>query len=59
MRTYNYTFQVTCAGQGNVNKANVERMIDLAMQELCYDDDFVAALDEKTSVTIRVQEKTD
>jgi hypothetical protein len=29
-------------------------MIDLAMQDLVYDDEFIAALDEKESVTIRV-----
>jgi hypothetical protein len=29
-------------------------MIDLSMQELCYDDEFVAALDEKEAVSIQV-----
>jgi len=32
----------------------VEEMIDLAMQDLVYDDEFIAALDEKDSVTIQV-----
>jgi hypothetical protein len=29
-------------------------MIDLAMQDLVYDDEFIVALGEKESVTIRV-----
>jgi hypothetical protein len=29
-------------------------MIDLSMQDLVYDDEFVAALDEKEAVTIQV-----
>ncbi len=29
-------------------------MLDLAFQDLVYDDEFIAALDEKESVTIRV-----
>jgi hypothetical protein len=32
----------------------VESMIDLAMQDLVYDDVFIAALDEKEAVTIQV-----
>jgi hypothetical protein len=32
----------------------VEDMIDLAMQDLVYDDEFIAALDEKEAVTIQV-----
>jgi hypothetical protein len=31
-----------------------ESMIDLAMQDLVYDDEFITALDEKESVTIQV-----
>jgi hypothetical protein len=31
-----------------------EEMIQLNMQELIYDDEFIAALDEKESVTIQV-----
>jgi archaellin len=29
-------------------------MIDLNMQDLCYDDEFIRALDEGQSVTIQV-----
>jgi hypothetical protein len=41
-------------GTGNANTQRVEEMIDLAMQDLVYDDEFVAALDEKEAVTIEV-----
>jgi hypothetical protein len=34
--------------------ARVEEMIDLTMQDLVFDDEFIAALDEKESVTIQV-----
>jgi hypothetical protein len=33
-------------------------MIDLSMQDLVYDDEFIAALDEKEAVTIQVQAGT-
>ena len=55
-RTYNYRFEVICAGSGTADKSRVEQLIDLAMQDLVYDDEFIAALDEKESVTIRVTE---
>ena len=54
MRKYYFAFEVVCAGQGSPDEAQVENMIDLAMQDLVYDDEFIAALDEKESVTIRV-----
>jgi len=41
-------------GSGSADLAQVESMIDLAMQELIYDDTFVAALDENEAVTIQV-----
>jgi len=55
MRTMKFQFEVQCAGAGTADMARVEEMIDLSMQELCYDDEFIAALDEKESVTIQVQ----
>ena len=55
MRTYRFQFEVICANdQGQADLAQVESMIDLAMQELIYDDRFVAALAEDSAVTIRV-----
>jgi len=45
---------VVCAGEGTPELAKVEDMIDLAMQDLVYDDEFIAALDEKEAVTIQV-----
>lgn len=53
-RTFNYRLEVICAGNGTADEARVEEMLDLAFQDLVYDDEFVVALDEKESVTIRV-----
>ena len=54
-REYKYTFTVTCVNQGEKHDmARVEQMIDLAMQDLIYDDEFVKALDEQEAVTIQV-----
>jgi len=55
MRTFRYSFTVTCASQGDADLAEVENLIDLAMQELVYDDTFISALDEQESVTIQVE----
>jgi hypothetical protein len=54
MREYQFVFNVVCAGEGTADMARVEEMIDLSMQDLVFDDEFVAALDEKQSVTIQV-----
>jgi hypothetical protein len=54
MREYQFTFTVACAGDGTPNMARVEEMIDLNMQDLVFDDEFITALDEKQSVTIQV-----
>ena len=53
-RVYKFTFTVECAGEGTPDLVRVEDMIDLAMQDLVYDDEFIAALDEKEAVTIQV-----
>jgi hypothetical protein len=54
MRTFKFQFEVTCAGDGAANQDRVEELIDLAMQDLVYDDQFIEALDEKEAVTIQV-----
>lgn len=54
MRELKFQFTVICTGQGQADNERVESMIDLAMQDLVYDDEFVAALDEKEAVTIQV-----
>jgi hypothetical protein len=41
-------------GDGRADLIEVERLIDLNMQELVYDDVFIDALDEKEAVTIQV-----
>ena len=53
-RTYTFQFTVECAGHGIPDLHRVEEMIDLSMQDLVFDDEFVAALDEKEAVTIQV-----
>lgn len=55
MRTLKFQFEVICAGNGTADDVRVEEMIDLSMQDLVYDDEFITALDEKESVTIQVQ----
>lgn len=47
-------FTVTCTGEGSADLTLTEELIDLAMQELVYDDNFITALDEKEAVTIQV-----
>lgn len=54
MREYRFQFTVHCASQGTADEQQVESMIDLAMQDLVFDDAFIAALDEKEAVTIQV-----
>jgi len=53
-RTYKFMFEVVCAGDGTPDLARVEEMIDLSMQDLVFDDEFIVALDEKQAVTIQV-----
>jgi len=53
-REYQFVFNVVCAGTGTPDMARVEEMIDLSMQDLCFDDEFIAALDETQAVTIQV-----
>jgi len=55
-RQYTFKFTVECAGSGTPDMEKVESMIDLAMQDLVYDDEFITALDEGESVTIQVQQ---
>jgi len=53
-RIFKFQFEVVCVGQGDADLAEVEKMIDLSMQDLVMDDEFIAALDEKEAVTIQV-----
>jgi hypothetical protein len=54
MREYKFQFNVVCAGEGTPDMTKVESMIDLAMQDLVFDDMFISALDEQEAVTIQV-----
>jgi archaellin len=53
-RTYKFQFVIECAGEGVADLVRVEEMIDLTMQELVFDDEFVSALDENQAVSIQV-----
>ena len=53
-RLYTFVFTVECASTGEPDLSRAEELIHLNMQELVYDDEFIAALDEKESVTIQV-----
>ena len=53
-RLYTFTFTVQCASNGQPDLLRAEEMINLSMQELISDDEFIATLDEKESVTIQV-----
>ncbi len=54
MRTFKFVFTVECVGSGNADLTEVERLIDLSMQDLVFEDSFVEALDEKEAVSIQV-----
>jgi hypothetical protein len=54
MRTFTYQFTIECASNGTANEEEVERLIDLNMQDLTFDDTFIEALDEEEAVTIQV-----
>ena len=54
MRKFKFTFEIECASDGQADLGRVEELIDLSMQDLCFDDEFVQALDEGQSVTIQV-----
>jgi hypothetical protein len=54
MRSYKFQFEIICAGPGEPDLSEVERLIDLSCQDLVYDDNFVSALAEESAVTIQV-----
>ena len=53
-REYRFQFTVVCSSKGTPDMERAESMIDLAMQDLVFDDEFIAALDESEAVTIQV-----
>lgn len=55
MRTYQYVWRIHCAGQGCADLGRVQELLNLALQDLIYDDHFVAALDEHEAVTIDLE----
>jgi hypothetical protein len=53
-RTFNFAWTVECQGEGRANERRVEELLDLALKDLIYDEEFIAALDEKEAVTIQL-----
>ena len=53
-RKFRFVFEVECAGPGQADSDRVEELLDLALKDLIYDDEFIVALDEKESVTIQL-----
>jgi hypothetical protein len=53
-RKFRFVFEVECASPGKADQPRVEELLDLALKDLIYDDEFVVALDEKESVTIQL-----
>ena len=54
-RTLKFTFTVECMDSGDaIDHRRVEELIDMSMQDLVMDDEFIAALDESEAVTIQV-----
>jgi len=54
-RTLTFTFTVTCTNSGpEIDHKRVEELIDLNMQDLVFDDEFIEALDEQEAVSIQV-----
>lgn len=53
-RTFRFQFVIECASDGRADIERVEEMIDISMQDLIFDDEFTAALDEREAVTIQV-----
>ncbi len=54
-RTLKFTFTITCTNSGpEIDHKRVEEMIDLNMQDLVFDDEFIQALAEQEAVSIQV-----
>jgi hypothetical protein len=58
MRKYNFNFTIECHSEGTADSAQVERLLDLALQDLLYDENFINALDERQAVTIQLTRST-
>jgi hypothetical protein len=50
-----FSFTVECASSTSADVDRVESMIDLHMQDLVYDEEFISALNEQEAVTIQVK----
>lgn len=51
MRQFSFTTTITCVGNGNADLSELERLIDLHMQDLAYDDTVIDLLDEQEAVS--------
>jgi hypothetical protein len=55
VRTHSFNFTILCHSSGTADVAKVEQLLDLALQDLVFDDKFIEALDENEAVTIHLQ----
>jgi hypothetical protein len=53
-RELTYTFKIWCASTGVEDRARVEELLDLTLQEMVMDDGFATALDETEAFTIQL-----
>ena len=53
-RRYSFTFNIACASEGKADLERVEHLLDLHLQELIMDDEFISELGETQAVTIQI-----
>lgn len=54
MRTYSFNFTIQCHSSGTADLQKVEQLLDLALQDLVFDDAFAKALDEQEALTVQL-----
>ena len=53
-RRYSFTFNIECASEGKADLEREEHLLDLHLQELIMDDEFISELGETQAVTIQI-----
>ena len=53
-RRWEYRVVFEAGGEGAADQARLDELVDLAIKDLIYDDEFIGALDEKVSVSSTV-----
>jgi len=54
MRKMKYKLEIILPSDGQADQEQMERLLELHFQDLVFDDEFIATLDEQQSVTIRI-----